>query len=94
MGNYFSSGSGIQYSCCFVYLSVLVCKWNSCHAQNRLTNFLFGTKWKPGNDLYGIFPMIAGSLYVTAGAILVGLPIGLMIAVFYLSFVLSGCIKS
>ena len=52
-----------------------------------LTEFLFGTKWKPGNDLYGIFPMIVGSLYVTAGALIVGVPIGLMTAV-------SGCIKS
>ncbi len=51
-----------------------------------LTNFLFGTKWKPGNDLYGIFPMIVGSLYVTAGAIIIGVPIGLMTAVFLSKF--------
>nr|MCR4821765.1 phosphate ABC transporter permease subunit PstC [Treponema sp.] len=38
--------------------------------------FLLGSKWKPGNDLYGIFPMIVGSLYVTAGAILTGVPVG------------------
>ena len=34
--------------------------------------FLLGTNWKPGNDLYGILPMILGSIYVTAGAIVVG----------------------
>ncbi len=51
-----------------------------------VTNFLFGTKWKPGNDLYGIFPMIVGSLYVTAGAIIIGVPIGLMTAVFLSKF--------
>lgn len=51
-----------------------------------LTNFMFGTKWKPGNDLYGIFPMIAGSLYVTAGAILAGVPVGLMTAIFLSKF--------
>ena len=44
-------------------------------------DFLFGQKWKPGNDLYGIFPMIVGSLYVTAGAIIFGVPVGLMTAV-------------
>ena len=33
--------------------------------------FLLGTKWKPGNDIYGILPMILGSLYVTAGAIII-----------------------
>ena len=51
-----------------------------------LTNFMFGTKWRPGNDLYGIFPMIAGSLYVTAGAILAGVPVGLMTAIFLSKF--------
>ena len=39
-------------------------------------NFLLGLRWKPTNGLYGIFPMIVGSLYVTAGAILIGVPIG------------------
>ena len=39
--------------------------------------FLLGTTWKPGNDIFGILPMILGSIYVTAGAILVGVPIGL-----------------
>lgn len=49
-------------------------------------NFLFGTKWKPGNELYGIFPMIVGSLYVTAGAIITGVPVGLMTAIFLSKF--------
>ena len=44
-----------------------------------LPDFLLGTKWKPGNNLYGIFPMILGSIYVTAGAIVVGVPIGICI---------------
>ncbi len=45
-------------------------------------DFLFGTEWRPGNKLFGIFPMIVGSLYVTAGAILIGVPIGLFMAVY------------
>ena len=45
-------------------------------------DFLLGQKWKPSNDLYGIFPMIVGSVYVTAGAILVGVPLGILCAVF------------
>lgn len=49
-------------------------------------NFLLGTKWKPANDLYGILPMIIGSLYVTAGALLVGVPIGILTAVFMARF--------
>lgn len=51
-----------------------------------LFDFLLGTKWKPSNGLYGIFPMIVGSLYVTAGALLIGLPIGLLTAVFLARF--------
>lgn len=44
--------------------------------------FLTETTWKPKNDIYGILPMIIGSLYVTAGAIIIGVPIGIMTAVF------------
>lgn len=47
-----------------------------------LFKFLFGTLWRPGNDIYGILPMIVGSLYVTAGAILIGVPVGIMTSVF------------
>ena len=49
-------------------------------------DFLLGTKWKPGNNLYGIFPMILGSIYVTAGAIVVGVPIGILMAIFMARF--------
>lgn len=48
--------------------------------------FLLGTKWKPQNNLYGIFPMIIGSFYVTAGALLIGVPIGILTAVFMARF--------
>lgn len=45
-------------------------------------NFLGGTKWKPASNLYGILPMIVGSIYVTGGAIIVGVPIGILMATF------------
>lgn len=48
--------------------------------------FLLGTKWKPANGLYGIFPMIIGSLYVTAGALVLGVPVGILTAVFMARF--------
>ena len=51
-----------------------------------LLNFLTGAKWKPGNDIYGILPMILGSLYVTLGAIVVGVPVGILTAVFMARF--------
>lgn len=51
-----------------------------------LFNFLTGTAWKPGNNKFGILPMILGSIYVTAGALLVGVPIGILAAVFLAKF--------
>lgn len=44
--------------------------------------FITGDIWRPNNNLYGIFPMIIGSLYVTAGAIIFGVPIGIFTSVF------------
>lgn len=49
-------------------------------------NFLLGAQWKPGNDLYGIFPMIVGSLYVTAGALILGVPVAILTAIFLARF--------
>ena len=49
-------------------------------------NFLLGTKWAPLQEVFGIFPMIVGSIYVTAGAILFGVPIGILCAVFMARF--------
>ena len=44
--------------------------------------FLFGTVWKPSNGKFGILPMIVASIYVTGGAILIGVPIALFTSVF------------
>lgn len=49
-------------------------------------NFIFGKVWKPSNGRYGIFPMIVNSLYVTAGAIVIGVPIGILCAIFMAKF--------
>ena len=49
-------------------------------------DFLLGTEWRPSNDIYGILPMILGSLYVTAGAIIIGVPIGILTAIFLAKF--------
>ena len=50
-----------------------------------LGNF-FGRVWKPSQALYGIFPFIIGSIYVTAGAMVVGIPLGVLSAVFLACF--------
>jgi len=49
-------------------------------------DFITGTRWKPGSNLCGIMPMILGSLYVTAGALIIGVPAGLLTAIFMSRF--------
>lgn len=51
-------------------------------AQIGPLKFLFGQEWKPSNDKFGILPMIVASIYVTGGAILVGVPIAVLTSVF------------
>lgn len=49
-------------------------------------DFIFGKVWSPNQNIYGIFPMIIGSIYITAGAMIVGVPIGLFTAIFLAKF--------
>ena len=55
-------------------------------AESGVLDFLTGTVWKPLEGQFGIFPMIVGSIYVTAGAIILGVPVGLLCAVFMAKF--------
>lgn len=47
-----------------------------------LSDFIFGMKWDPLNQVYGIFPMIIGTIIVTILALLIGAPIGIAVAIF------------
>lgn len=74
-------------ACASVLAVALICAFlfaNGIPAMKEIgfLDFLTGELWKPGNDIYGIFPMIIGSIYVTAGAILIGVPIGILTSVF------------
>ena len=44
--------------------------------------FLTGSEWRPTNNVFGIWPMIVGSVYTTIGALLIGAPIGVLSAIF------------
>ena len=55
-------------------------------SQIGLVNFLTGTEWKPKNNIFGILPMIIGSIYVTIGAVVIGMPIGILCAIFLAKF--------
>ena len=81
----------LVFACASICAVILICLFlfaNGVPAIGKIgvLDFLFGTTWRPGNDIYGIFPMIIGSIYVTAGAIVFGVPIGLLTAVFLARF--------
>ncbi len=74
-------------ACASILAVVLICLFlfaNGVPAIGKIGifDFLLGEKWKPGNDIYGILPFILGSIYVTAGAIVIGVPVGILTSVF------------
>ena len=74
-------------ACASVLAVALICIFlfaNGIPAMKEIGfgKFLSGKMWKPNNEIFGIFPMILGSIYVTAGAIIIGVPIGILTAVF------------
>ena len=83
----FMQGVFAVAACASVLAVALICIFlfaNGIPAMSKIGfgEFLTGELWKPKNDIYGIFPMIIGSLYVTAGAIIIGVPIGILTAGF------------
>lgn len=78
-------------ACMSIMAVVLICIFlfaNGIPAMGKIGfgKFLTGKVWLPGNQYYGIFPMILGSIYVTAGAVCIGVPIGILTAVFMAKF--------
>ncbi|HAX51435.1 phosphate ABC transporter permease subunit PstC [Muricomes intestini] len=83
----FMQGVFFTAACTSVLAVALICIFlfaNGIPAMKEIgfIKFITGQRWKPGNDIYGILPMIVGSLYVTAGAVIVGVPIGILTSVF------------
>ena len=83
----FMQGVFFVAACASVLAVALICIFlfaNGIPAIGEIgfVKFITGDIWRPNNNLYGIFPMIIGSLYVTAGAIIFGVPIGIFTSVF------------
>ncbi|MBQ7784292.1 MAG: phosphate ABC transporter permease subunit PstC [Oscillospiraceae bacterium] len=57
-------------------------------AEIGAAEFILGERWKPGDtpQSFGILPMIMGSIYITAGAVIIGVPLGLLTAVYLSRF--------
>lgn len=78
-------------ACASIAAVVLICIFmfaNGLPAIGKIgpLNFLLGEKWKPMNNIFGILPMIIGSIYVTAGAIIIGVPIAFFTSVYLAKF--------
>ena len=84
-------GVFLTAACTSILAVILICAFlfmNGLPAIGEIgpVKFLVGERWMPKNGFFGIFPMIIGSLYITAGAIIVGVPVGIFTAVFMAKF--------
>jgi len=78
-------------ACASIVAVILICVFmfgNGVPAMLKIGifDFLTGTDWKPLNEVFGILPMIIGSICVTIGAIVFGVPVGLLCATFMARF--------
>ena len=78
-------------ACASILAVILICAFLFINGiptigEIGLGNFIAGEIWMPRNEFFGIFPMILGSIYVTAGAIIVGVPIGILAAIYMARF--------
>ncbi len=78
-------------ACASILAVALICIFVFANAFPAISEigffkFVFGQTWKPSQGIYGIFPMIVASIYVTAGAIVIGVPIGFLTAVYLARF--------
>lgn len=91
----FMRGVFLLAACASVFAVALICIFlfvNGVPAilEIGLPDFLLGTQWKPLNNIYGVLPMILGSLYITAGAVIAGVPVGILTAVFMVYYCPKG----
>ena len=73
--------AAVALICVFLFLNGL-----PFFTKYDLGAFLSGTTWKPANNIFGILPMIVGSLYVTGGALLFGAPVGILAGIYLARF--------
>lgn len=98
--------AGLSAAAILTIILFLIIRSFPAFAEIGVFKFIFGTNWAPTNEAlpieerFGVLPMIAGSIYVTAVALLIAVPIGVLSAVFLVKFchkkagrILSGVIS-
>ena len=76
-------------ACASILAVILICAFlfvNGIPTIGKIGLGNLGKIWMPKSGIFGIFPMIIGSIYVTAGAILVGVPVGILAAIYMAKF--------
>ena len=86
MGNVFLLAACVSVVIVMMICGFLFAKGLPTVVEIGVGDFLLGTKWKPSIDVYGIMPMILGSFYVTVGALVIGVPVGILTAIFMAYF--------
>lgn len=89
---FFISASMAIFSVAIITFFIFI-KGGPALLEIGLVDFLFGTDWYPEADILGILPMILASIYVTLGAIIIGVPIGILTAVFIAEIAPSWLVK-
>lgn len=87
----FAKGFFAATACISIIATALICIFLFAGGIPGMTkigvlNFISGLRWKPESEIFGILPMILGSVYVTAGALVIGVPAGLLTAVYLSCF--------
>ena len=82
----FTAAASASILCVFLICAFLFVNGFSTMGKIGFTEFIFGTVWKPLNNIFGILPMILGSVEVTLLAFVFGVPIGLLCAIFLVYF--------
>ena len=86
MGNVFLLAACVSVVIVMMICGFLFAKGLPTMVEIGVGDFLLGTKWKPSIDVYGITPMILGNFYVTVGALVIGVPVGILTAIFMAYF--------
>lgn len=82
----FAIAASTSILCVFLICGFLFYNGFAAMAKIGVFDFILGTRWKPTSELFGIMPMIVGSIYVTLIAGVIGIPIGILCAIYLVYF--------
>lgn len=56
------------------------------------SNVFWGDRWAPLSQVYGLWPMVVGTFYITLGSLLLGVPLAVLTAIFLAEFAPKGLV--